>query len=70
MTFEEMIGYKDIVEITIYDLDGNPIEFVVLKNKITTAMLNLLRDMLRATEAGVSDMEIKYLAWTWPMVVI
>jgi len=60
VTFEELIGFRDIVEITIYDLNGKPIEFVALKNKITTVALNMLRDIIRGT---VTDGKIKYLAW-------
>lgn len=57
---QELLGIGDIVKIEIYDLDGKLIDFVVIKNKITTVNLNMLRDVYRGT---VTDGKIKYLAW-------
>ena len=60
MTLCDMLGWGDIVEITVCGPDGKPIEIVTLKNKITTVGLNMLRDMIYA---AINDAEIKYLAW-------
>ncbi len=60
MTIRDVMGWRDIINITVYDLDGNPIEIVTLHNKITTVGLNMLRDMIYA---AISDAEIKYMAW-------
>ena len=56
----QKLGFGDIVEITVYGPDGQPIDIVILKNKITTVGLNMLRDIIGGL---IADAEIKYLAW-------
>jgi len=46
--------------IRAFDLDGNVIDDVLVKNKVTDAGLNLIRDGIRAV---VTDTGTKYLAW-------
>jgi len=48
------------VTIEAVGLDGQTTDLVVIRNKITTVGLNMLRDIL---EGIIADGEIKYTAW-------
>ena len=59
MNLLELTGWGNKVRIAAINIDGS-VEIVELRNKITDAGLNMLRNALKG---DVSDLEIKYMAW-------
>ncbi len=60
MNLSELVGLKDVVTIEIRGPDGELIELVTLRKKITTVGLNMLRDVIGGI---IADAEVKYMAW-------
>ena len=53
------LGWQGLVDVSVYR-DGQLVDRVEIRNLITNAGLNLLRD---AMKGDVEDAQVKYLAW-------
>ena len=59
MLIRAHLGWQGLVDVSVYR-DGQLVDRVEIRNLITNAGLNLLRD---AMKGDVGDTQVKYLAW-------